>query len=143
VDLLAKPSLGADAEAISNQQHPDHQLGIDRRPPKVAVEACQLAPEITQFDEPVYRPKQMVGWNMLTTQPVRLADVPSSSSALPISQTESSTSLRRNSRLFNAIGQKATLGFAKSKAASSYFLPSGATASFHFCCPCVRSHRPK
>ena len=32
VDLLAQPPLGADAEAIADDQHPDHQLGINRWP---------------------------------------------------------------------------------------------------------------
>ena len=31
VDLLAQPSLGADAEAVADDQHADHQLRIDRR----------------------------------------------------------------------------------------------------------------
>jgi hypothetical protein len=29
VDLLAQAPLGADAEAIADDQHPDHQFGID------------------------------------------------------------------------------------------------------------------
>lgn len=44
VDLLAQPSLGADAEAVSDDEHPDHQFGIDRWPPRRAVEGGQLAP---------------------------------------------------------------------------------------------------
>jgi len=27
--FLAQPALGANAEAIADNQHPDHQLGID------------------------------------------------------------------------------------------------------------------
>ena len=33
VDLLAQPPLRANAEAVADDQHPDHQLGIDRGPP--------------------------------------------------------------------------------------------------------------
>jgi hypothetical protein len=29
VDLFAQPSLGADAEAVADDQHAHHQLGID------------------------------------------------------------------------------------------------------------------
>jgi hypothetical protein len=31
LDLFAQPAFGADAEAITNDQHADHQLGIDHR----------------------------------------------------------------------------------------------------------------
>lgn len=31
VNLVAEPALGADVEAVADDQHPDHQLGIDRR----------------------------------------------------------------------------------------------------------------
>ena len=44
--LLAKSTLGADAEAVADNQHPDHQLGVDRRSPHGAVERCQLPPNL-------------------------------------------------------------------------------------------------
>jgi hypothetical protein len=65
VDLLAQPLLRADAEAVADDQDPDHQLGIDRRPPEMTIEARQLAPDLVQLDKPVYRAQQMIGWNML------------------------------------------------------------------------------
>ena len=42
VHLLAKPSLGPNAHTISNDQHPDHQLGSDRGTAHRAVEWLQL-----------------------------------------------------------------------------------------------------
>ncbi len=42
VDLLAQPPLRADAEAVADDQHPDQQLRIDRRPSHLAVERRQL-----------------------------------------------------------------------------------------------------
>src|SRR5215211_5595492 len=33
VHFFAKPPLGADAETVTDDQHPDHQLGVDRGPP--------------------------------------------------------------------------------------------------------------
>jgi hypothetical protein len=65
VDLLTEPPLRTNAKAIANQQHPDHEFGIDRWPPNVAVEPGELAPEITQLDETVYRANQMIGRNVL------------------------------------------------------------------------------
>ncbi len=37
--LLTETALGADRVAVSDQQHPDHQLRIDRRAASRAVEA--------------------------------------------------------------------------------------------------------
>src|SRR3954453_22793595 len=37
MNLLAEPKLRADAEAIADQQHPDHQFGLDQRAPDHAV----------------------------------------------------------------------------------------------------------
>ena len=64
VDLLAQPPLGANAEAIADDQHPDHQLGINRGPAHAAVERRQLPPQIAKLDEPVDRPQQMIGRNV-------------------------------------------------------------------------------
>ena len=38
VDLFAEPPLGADTEAVPDDEHPDHQLGINRWPSQRAVE---------------------------------------------------------------------------------------------------------
>jgi hypothetical protein len=35
--FLAQPALMANAIAVTDQKHPDHQLGIDRGPADVAV----------------------------------------------------------------------------------------------------------
>jgi hypothetical protein len=37
VDLPAETALGANAVAIADEEHPDHEFGIDRGPPDVAV----------------------------------------------------------------------------------------------------------
>jgi hypothetical protein len=64
MDILAGPPLRADAEAIADDQHPDHQLRINRRSPEVTIEARQFAPDLVQLDKPVYRAQQMIGRNM-------------------------------------------------------------------------------
>src|SRR5215472_1723613 len=53
VNLLAQPPLGADAEAIADNQHPDHQLGIDRRPSRLAIIGFKMRPNLRQIDEAV------------------------------------------------------------------------------------------
>jgi hypothetical protein len=64
VNLLAKPTLGADAEAVAYDQHSDHQFGIDRGPANGAVEWSQLPPQFTKLDEPVDRAQKMIGRNV-------------------------------------------------------------------------------
>jgi hypothetical protein len=59
MDLLAQPSLRANAEAVADDEHPDHQLGINRGPPDVAVIGPQMRPNLGQVDEPVDLAKQV------------------------------------------------------------------------------------
>jgi hypothetical protein len=46
VDLFAEAPLGADTEAIPDDQHPDHQLGIDRWSSQRAVERREVAAQL-------------------------------------------------------------------------------------------------
>jgi hypothetical protein len=48
VHLLAEPTLGPDAEAVADDQHPDHQLRVDRGPPDLAVERAQVRAQARQ-----------------------------------------------------------------------------------------------
>ena len=43
MDFLAQAPLGADAKAITDDQHPDHQFGINRWPSYRAVERREFA----------------------------------------------------------------------------------------------------
>jgi hypothetical protein len=49
VDLLAQPPLRADAITVADDQHPDHELRIDRGPADVAVEGRQLVTKLSQY----------------------------------------------------------------------------------------------
>jgi len=115
VDLLAQPSFRADAEAVADDQHPDHQLGIDRRPPEMAVEARQFAPDLVQLDKPVYRAQQMIGWNVLLQRELieqrSLLDLPMSHhERQPCRSTglNHSSSCVATADFFNTIGPKRT-----------------------------------
>ena len=61
-DLLAQPPLGANAVAITDDQHPDYQLGINRRPANLAVEGRQLVAKLSQYPchHRIDPPQQMV-----------------------------------------------------------------------------------
>jgi hypothetical protein len=57
VHLLAKPPLRPDAVAIANEQHADHQLGINRGPPSMAVERRELVTQAAQIESGVNFPQ--------------------------------------------------------------------------------------
>ena len=65
MDLLAQPALGADAERVADDQHADHQLGVDRRPPRLAVKGTQMLANARQVDEPVDRAQQVIRRDMI------------------------------------------------------------------------------
>src|SRR5262244_2462830 len=47
--LLAQPALRTDAVAVADNEHPDHEFGVDRRPADLAVERLQLLAEASQY----------------------------------------------------------------------------------------------
>jgi hypothetical protein len=46
VNLFAQPPFGTNAVAVANQQHPDEQFGINRRPASSALKWRQVAPNL-------------------------------------------------------------------------------------------------
>ena len=56
MDLFAEPPLGADTEAVADDQHPDHQLGIDRRATHRAVERREVAAQLRQINKAIAPP---------------------------------------------------------------------------------------
>ena len=57
VHLLAQPPLRADAEAVADDQHADHQLRIDRGPTNGAVKRRQFSPQPIELNKPINRPQ--------------------------------------------------------------------------------------
>ena len=60
VDLLAQPPVRADAEAIADNQHPDHQLRIDRGSSYLAVVGFKMRPNLRQIDEAVNLAQEVI-----------------------------------------------------------------------------------
>ena len=58
--LFAEPPLGPDAVGVSDDQHAEHQLGIDRGPPDGAVERSQMRADAGEIDKPVNRAQEMI-----------------------------------------------------------------------------------
>jgi hypothetical protein len=61
--LLAQLALRSNPIAVTHQQHPDHQLRIDRGAAGVAVKRRQLAAEIPEIEDDVNLPEEVVAWN--------------------------------------------------------------------------------
>src|SRR5262249_44177815 len=63
LDFLAQPAFRAETVAIAHEQHPHHQLGIDRRATSVAIEVCQLLAQVSQhFRYDRIDPAQQMIW---------------------------------------------------------------------------------
>jgi hypothetical protein len=64
MDLLAQPALRPDTKTTADDRHPDQQFRINRGPACGAVERRQVCPHAFEINEPVDRPKHMVGWHV-------------------------------------------------------------------------------
>src|SRR5215472_2073412 len=51
LDFLAQPALRSDAVAVADNQHPDHKLGVDRRPADLTVERLQPLAKVSQYPD--------------------------------------------------------------------------------------------
>jgi hypothetical protein len=65
VHLFAQPALRADAGAVANDQHPDHQLRIDGGTARVAVERCEVLVQITKVQDPVDIAQQVIARDVI------------------------------------------------------------------------------
>src|SRR5208282_6465745 len=113
VDLIAQPPLRANAKAVADEQHPDHQFGIGRWSPHRAVERGQTPSQLTKLDEPVDRSQQMIGryvaFQRELIEQSSLIDLP-----MPHHDLQSCLTQRLNQRIsfrattdfFNEIGQE-------------------------------------
>ncbi len=60
MDLFTQAPLRPDTHAIADQQHADHQFGIDRRATGGAVERRKVSADVRQVNEPVNLPQHMI-----------------------------------------------------------------------------------
>src|SRR4029450_1616124 len=63
LDLTTEPALGADRGAVADQEHPDHQLRVDRRTSRVTVERHEIGPQPAQIENSVDPAQQMIMWH--------------------------------------------------------------------------------
>jgi hypothetical protein len=117
VDLVAEPPLRPEPEAIAYNQHPDHQLRVDRRPACLAVERRQLPPQLSQVHKAVYGPEQVVGRHMAIEREVveqrALVDLPRTHHLLRLRLSAGVNQRDRTAAIevfFNGIGAERTSG---------------------------------
>ena len=65
VNFFAEAPLRTDAEAVAHQQHPDHQLGINREATRLAVVGSQMCTDAGQVNKTIDRAQQMIHRHML------------------------------------------------------------------------------
>jgi hypothetical protein len=65
VNLFAKPSLGADAKAVADDQHAHHQLGIDRWAACVAVERRKVGTQFAELEEAINATQQVLARDVI------------------------------------------------------------------------------
>src|SRR5262249_9389196 len=114
--FLAQPALRTDAVAVADNQHPDHEFGVDRRPADLAVEGPQLLAKVSHYPrhQRIDAAKKMVPRNTTfeveEIEQLALIDIlPAHHDPPPLPRTSG----RRNhdsstttSDFFNSIGQK-------------------------------------
>src|SRR5436305_4226390 len=64
VNFLAQPPLRADARAVADEKHADHQLRGDRRPALLAIERAQVLADVGQVHKSIDGTQQMVRRNV-------------------------------------------------------------------------------
>ena len=65
VDLVAEPPLGADDMQIADEQHAQHQLGVDRWPSYGAVVWRESPPNEVEVEHRVNAAEQVIGGHVV------------------------------------------------------------------------------
>jgi len=72
MSLFAQSPLRADATAVADDQHADHQLRINRWTPSRAVEVGEVMAQIAQIEAPINAAQKVIGWDVINC--LQLAD---------------------------------------------------------------------
>src|SRR3974390_76360 len=63
--LFAQSPLRANPKTVTNDQHPNHQLRIDRRSARVAIKRGEVGAQICEIEKLINAAKQMIGRNVV------------------------------------------------------------------------------
>lgn len=65
MNFVTQPTLRPDAEAVADDEHPDHALGIDRWPAGVAAERRKMLTKFAEIEEAAHASKQVITWDVI------------------------------------------------------------------------------
>ena len=63
--LFAQSPLRADAIAVADDQHADHQFRINRWTPNRTVEVGEVMAQIAQIEALINAAQQVIGWDVI------------------------------------------------------------------------------
>lgn len=63
--LFAQPPFGADAIAVADDQHADHQFRINRRTPNRAIEIGEVMAWVAEIKTPINAAQKVIGGNVI------------------------------------------------------------------------------
>ena len=63
--LFAQPPFGADAIAVADDQHADHQLRINQRTPNRPLEVGEVMAQVAQIETPINVAQEMIWWDVI------------------------------------------------------------------------------
>jgi hypothetical protein len=63
--LFAQPPFGADAIAVADDQHADHQLRINRRTPNRTIEIGKVMAQVAQIETLINAAQKVIGWDVI------------------------------------------------------------------------------
>ncbi len=63
--LFTQPPFGADAIAVVDDQHTDHQFRINRRTPNRAIEIGEVVTQVAQIETPISAAQKMIFWDVV------------------------------------------------------------------------------
>ena len=117
-DFLAQPPLRADAAHIADEQHADHQLGINRGPADRAVVGLQLPANARQLNKAIDRAQKVILRDVIfEAEAVEQRSLPHCPLAhhvrIPIAAAVIESGYRSNFKtdFFNGISGKRTIRF--------------------------------
>ena len=63
--LFAQPPFGADAIAVADDQHADHQLRINQRTPNRPLEVGEVMAQVAQIETLINAAQKVIGWDVI------------------------------------------------------------------------------
>ena len=63
--LFAQPPFGANAVAVADDQHANHQFWINRRTPNRAIKIGEVMAQVAQIETLINAAQKVIGWDVI------------------------------------------------------------------------------